>query len=109
MKADHKFAITSHSPHVIEGVYTSGIPCGSLSEGKFWTAFVTLQCKARGGTAVPVFVSDDDCELQFLWQNSSFCVGEEECSATDPETNYVYDLDGLFSQTWSVSSWRMES
>ena len=50
-----------------------------------------------------MFVSDDDCELQFLWQNSSFCVGEEECSVTDPDTNYVYDLDGLFSQTWSVS------
>ena len=104
MHADHKFAMTSHTPHVIEVYYSSGETCESDPTRK-WTAFLTLQC-ARGAseTAQPVFQEEDNkCELHFVWQNSSFCVGVEACSVEDKRNNTVYNLDGLLSQTWTVS------
>ena len=83
---------------MFEVVYNSGESC---EDDRFWTAVVRMQCKSHGGTPAPVFVSDSNCELEFLWKNSSFCLGEEECAAVDPDTGYVYDLDGLLSQTWA--------
>ncbi len=100
VQANHTISITSHSPHVFEVLYPSGAPCG---HGQTWSALVTLQCSAHRGTPSPVFVSAKDCILQFLWKSSSFCLGEEDCVATDTNSGFVYDLDGLFSQTWTVS------
>ena len=104
MHAEHKLAMTSHTPHVIDVYYSSGEPCDSDPTRK-WTAFLTLQC-ARGAseTAQPVFQQEEDkCELHFMWQNSSFCVGVEACSVEDKKRNTVYNLDGLLAQTWTVS------
>ena len=106
--ADHKISITSRLPYEFEIIYPSGVRCGSDSSKK-WTAFVTLQCDARGGTQQPEFVSDDHCELQLQWRNSSFCLGDRACVATDPHTRFIFNLDGLYSQTWTVSSWLMWS
>ena len=100
--ADHKISITSHLPFEFEIVYPSGVRCGSDSSKK-WTAFITLQCDPNGGTPQPEFVSDDHCELQLQWKNSSFCLGQKACIATDPHTKFIYNLDGLTSQTWTVS------
>ena len=99
--ADHKISITSHLPFEFEIVYPSGVRCGSDSSKK-WTAFITLQCDPNGGTPQPEFVSDDHCELQLQWKNSSFCLGQKACIATDPHTRFIYNLDGLTSQTWTV-------
>ena len=101
--AEHKFVMTSHSPHVVEVVFPSGTTCDN-GHSKKWSAYVRLAC-ATGGeqTPLPVFQRDSDCELHFVWQNSSFCVGVESCSAEDPSTHYVYNLDGLLSSTWTVS------
>ena len=99
--ADHKISITSRLPFEFEIVYPSGVRCGS-DLSKKWTAFVTLQCDPDGGTQQPEFVSDDNCELQLQWRNSSFCLGQRACIATDPHTRFIYNLDGLTSQMWTV-------
>ena len=97
--ANHKFVITSHSPHIFEVVYDSGETCNGEKQ---WTAVVTLACKWRGGTSDPVFLSADDCNLRFIWRSSLFCVGPEMCAAKDEASGYTYDLDGLLDDTWSV-------
>jgi len=101
VKATHKLVITSHTPHTVEVVFTTGSPCGDGSNS--WSATVGLQCSTRqSSTPNPVLVSSDNCLLDFVWQNSSFCLGEKPCSVTDDE-GYVYNFDGLFSQKWTVS------
>ena len=80
-------------------VYDVGETCDSQND---WSATVTLACKWRGGTSSPVFLSAEDCNLRFIWKSSLFCVGPEYCAATDGG-GYVYDLDGLMNDTWSVS------
>ena len=100
VKASHKIVIVSHAPHTFEVVFGSGAKC---SEDTQWSAVVTLVCKWQGGTQHPVFVSDSDCTLRFLWKNSLFCDGHEMCAAEDKTTGYTYDLDSLLSSTWSVS------
>ena len=102
VSATHKIVLTSHTPRTVEVVYTVGLPCHSLL--RTWTAVVSLQCASRkSSTKMPVFQSSDDCRLDFVWQNASFCVGEESCSVSD-DKGHVYNFDGLFSQTWTVSS-----
>ena len=96
--ANHKFVIVSHAPHMFEVVYDTGGACG---DGQ-WTAVVTLVCKWRDGTYGPVFVSDSDCTLRFVWKSSLFCVGREMCAAKDEASGYTYDLDSLLNDTWSV-------
>ena len=96
--ANHKFVIVSHAPHMFEVVYDTGDKCG---DGQ-WTAVVTLVCKWKDGTHGPVFVSDSDCTLRFVWKSSLFCVGREMCAAEDEASGYTYDLDGLLNDTWSV-------
>ena len=96
--ANHKFVIVSHAPHMFEVVYDTGDKCG---DGQ-WTAVVTLVCKWKDGTHGPVFVSDSDCTLRFVWKSSLFCVGQEMCAAEDEASGYTYDLDGLLNDTWSV-------
>ena len=101
VRASHKFVITSHAPHVFEAVYDVGTMCDAERD---WAATVSMVCKWQGGTSHPVLVSDRDCNLQFLWKSSLFCVGPEYCAATDDGgSGYVYDLDGLMNSTWSVS------
>ena len=100
VQARHKFVIVSHAPHTFEVMYDKGAKC---SEDTQWMAVVTLVCKWRGGTNHPVFVSNDDCTLRFLWKSSLFCDGREMCAAEDKATGYTYDLDGLLSSTWNVS------
>ena len=97
--ANHKFVILSHAPHMFEVVYDSGTTCRGDQQ---WTAVVTLVCKWKGGSPAPVFVSDTDCTLRFVWRNSLFCDGREMCAAEDKATGYTYDLDALLSDTWSV-------
>ena len=97
----HKYVIVSHAPHIFEVVYNNGTACGV---GNRWTAVVTMVCKWKGGTNGPVLVSAIDCNLQFLWKSSLFCNGHETCAAEDKDSGYVYDLDGLLSDTWSVST-----
>ncbi len=102
VSATHKMVLTSHTPHTVEVVYTMGIPCHSPLQT--WTAVVSLQCASRkSSTKMPIFKSADGCRLDFVWQNASFCVGEESCSVND-DGGHVYNFDGLFSQTWTVSS-----
>ncbi len=101
VEATHKIVLTSHTPHTVEVVFTKGKEC--VGSQKTWTAVVSLQCASReSSTKMPVFQSKDDCRLDFVWQNASFCVGEESCSVSDVN-GYVYNFDGLFSQTWTVS------
>ena len=96
--------MTSHTPHVIDVYYSSGEACDSDPSRK-WSAFLTLQCtRGESETAQPVFQPEEDkCELHFVWQNSSFCVGVEACSVEGKQDKHVYNLDGLLSQTWTVS------
>ncbi len=101
VEATHKIVLTSHSPHTVEFVFSTGKVCGVSP--KTWTAVVSLQCASReSSTVMPVFQSSEDCRLDFVWQNSSFCIGEKSCSVSDVNGN-VYNFDGLFSQTWTVS------
>ena len=100
VKAHHKIVIVSHAPHTFEVVYDKGAKCGDDSH---WSALVTLVCKWKEGTNHPVFVSDSDCTLRFVWRSSLFCDGREMCAAEDKTTGYTYDLDSLLISTWNVS------
>ena len=102
VKASHKFVITSHAPHTVDIHYDSGSSCGS-DDGRTYEALVSLQCSTReSSTMNPIFQREEECTLYFVWQNSSFCVEEESCSTVDVNGN-IYNLDGLFAQTWTVS------
>ena len=100
--ARHKIVIVSHAPHTFEVVFDSGTVCGMDSQ---WTSVVTLVCKWQGGTEHPVFVSNSDCTLRFLWKSSLFCDGRETCAAEDKDSGYTYDLDSLLSSTWNVRNY----
>ena len=83
LKASHKLVITSHAPHTIDIHYGSGSTCDSDSS-RTYKAIVSLQCSSRESSTVnPIFQREEECTLNFVWQNSSFCVGEESCSAVD--------------------------
>ena len=99
--AQHSFVVTSHSPHSIEVVFDSGTECET---GGQWRAFVMMACSSTTNQMAPELVSDGNCELHFRWLNSSFCVGEETCAVVDPSSGHVYNLDALFSETWTVCS-----
>ena len=100
VSATHKIVLTSHTPHTVEVVFKDGARCDSTHN---WTAVVSLQCSSRENSHPhPVLVSADDCRLDLVWQNASFCVGEESCSVVD-SNGHVYNFDGLFSHTWTVS------
>lgn len=102
VKASHKFVITSHSPHTIDIHYDSGSECDSDPD-RNWEALVSLECSSRASSTMdPIFQRADDCTLTFVWQNSSFCVAEESCSVVASDGT-IYNLDGLFADTWTVS------
>lgn len=103
--ANHTFSLVSHSPRVIDAVFHSGVTCEADASRRL-SAVVQMVCSNQSENAVPVLVSDQDCELRFVWRNQSFCAGESAaggCSAVDPVTGYVYSLDGLLAQNWTVS------
>lgn len=102
--ANHSFAIVSRSPRVIDVLFHSGIQC-QKNLNRNWTAIVHMVCSSNKETMVPRLVSDEDCELHFDWRNQSFCAGESAsrgCTATNKTTGYVYSLDALLSQKWTV-------
>lgn len=103
--ANHTFSLVSHSPRVIDVVFHSGMECNP-SQNRNWTANIQMICSSQGETPVPVLDSDRECELRFVWRNRSFCAGESAaggCVAMDTANNYMYSLDGLLSQNWTVS------
>lgn len=103
--ANHTFSLVSHSPRVVDVIFHSGVPCES-DRSRNLSAIVQMVCSNQSENDVPVLVSDGDCELRFVWRNQSFCAGESAaggCSASDPDTGYVYSLDGLLAQNWTVS------
>ncbi len=106
--ANHTFSLVSHSPRVVEVSFHEGADCTqeSSSGQRTWTALVQMICSNQSETAVPVFVSDEGCELRFVWRNQSFCAGESAakgCVAVDRADGYVFSLDGLLAQNWTVS------
>lgn len=102
--ANHTFSLVSSSPRVVDVIFHSGVACSS-DGGRKLSASVQMVCSSRGETPVPTLVSDGDCELRFVWRNQSFCASEgksEGCSATDKD-GYVFSLDSLLDQNWTVS------
>ena len=103
--ANHTFSLVSHSPRVVDVIFHSGVQC-SMDGSRKLTAIVQMVCSNQSENAVPALVSNEDCELRFVWRNQSFCAGESAaggCSASDATTGYVYSLDGLLAQNWTVS------
>lgn len=99
LHTDHRFTIVSRSPMVIDVMFPSGESCKGRRK---WTGLLTIQCSLQGGTEGPVFVTSNDCELQFLWRTKMLCSGAQECTAIDPVDKYVFDLDSLLSKNWQV-------
>ena len=102
--AEHFFTIVSYLPRVIDVMFRSGIRCETNQE-RNWSAIVHMVCSDNEETMVPKLVSDKDCELHFDWRNQSFCAGESAsrgCTARDDTSGYVYSLDALLSQNWTV-------
>ena len=63
-----------------------------------------MVCSRTEETSVPKLVSDTDCELHFDWRNATFCAGESVsggCAAAGSR-GYVYSLDAMISQKWTV-------
>lgn len=97
LHSDHRFTLVSRSPVVIDVMFPSGESCKGRRK---WSALLTIQCSPQGGTEGPVFVTSNDCELQFLWKTKMLCSGAQECVAIDPVDKYVFDLDALLSKNW---------
>ncbi len=104
--ANHTFSLVSHSPRVVEVIFHQGGTCNSGGGGaRQWTALVQMICSSQSETPLPVFVSDEGCELRFVWRNQSFCAGESAaggCVAVSQDDYYAYSIDGLLTQNWTV-------
>lgn len=105
VRANHTFSLVSHSPRVIDVIFHAGKRC-EADPTRNWTAIVQMVCSNQNENAVPALTSTEDCELRFVWRNQSFCAGESAasgCSAVDTDTGYLYSLDALLAQNWTVS------
>ena len=65
----------SHSPHVLDVVYSSGTTCEG---GSKWTVIIRVRCSSADDFSRPKLQSTRGCEISFDWPTSALCIGQVE-------------------------------